>query len=327
MDSSLKYVEKKKSIAVILSAYSGHKYIATQVNSILNQEYNMDEYQLKPYIRDDSKYKDEKMDKYLRSLKADSRVVILSKNTENIGVKKSFYELLKYVKSDYYFFSDQDDIWEKNKISTFMSQFKLLDSKIPALIYSDLLLIDSENNSLESTMKDTVGKNRNSNSFFNRLLDDAITGASMAINQSLRNVVMDDRNYFNKIAMHDSYLGIVASLIGNIVFIDKPLTRYRQPDNNVVGIKTINYNRLNPFKYINRYQWVTQHYKQAIIAKHCLEKHNLLPKPENKNLLQALNDLSSSKRFSYKNYSELVYNARGITDKVVVSYQWLVGIK
>ena len=83
MDSSLKYVEKKKSIAVILSAYSGHKYIATRVNSILNQEYNMDEYQLKLYIRDDSKYKDEKMDKYLRLLKADSLVVILSKNIEH----------------------------------------------------------------------------------------------------------------------------------------------------------------------------------------------------------------------------------------------------
>lgn len=327
MDSNLKYIEDKKNIAVLLSAYSGHKYIEEQVNSILNQRYDADKYQLTLYIRDDSKYKDEQMHKYFESLETDSRVVIINKKIKNIGVQKSFYELLNYARSDYYFFSDQDDIWEKDKMSVFMEQFESLEDQVPALIYSDLLLIDGENNSLKSTMKDTVGKNRNANSFSNRLLDDAITGASMAINRSLRDVVMAKNNYFDKTVMHDSYLGIVASLIGSIIFIDRPLTRYRQHDNNVIGAISKKYHRLNPVKYIKRFQWVNGHYKQAIMAIQCLQEHNQLFKPENSDLLRALINLRDVRRFSYKNYTELVYNAKGVTDKIVVSYQWLIGIK
>lgn len=327
MDSSLKYVENKKKVAVILSVYLGNKYISEQVNSILNQEYNTDEYQLTLYIRDDSMCKDEKMYTYFESLKKNPYVEIINREIENVGVQKSFYELLKYARSDYYFFSDQDDIWEKNKVSIFLEQFKLIDSETPALIYSDLLLIDENNKSMGSTMKETVGKNRDCNSFFNRLLDDSITGASMAINRALRDTVIDEVNYFNSIVMHDSYLGIVASLTGNIVFIDQALTRYRQHSNNVVGIKVKKYSRLNPFKYIERYQWVNEHYKQAILAMYYIRKHGQYVKPENQNLLNALNELNSLQRFSYKNYSQLIRNAKGVTDKIIVSYQWLVGIR
>lgn len=326
MDFNLKYIHDEKiNVAVVLSAYLGHKYIEPQVKSILEQEYDIAKYQLTLYIRDDSQHRDEGMNKYFTSLLSDTRVKFIDENSENIGVRKSYYELLSYVKADYYLFSDQDDIWNKNKFSIFLKNFMELDSAVPILLYSDLLLVDGDNKSLNTTMKDTVGKNRNCNSFSNRLLDDAITGASMGINRLLRDIVVNRENYFNQIVMHDSYLGIVASLSGKIAFVDQPLTRYRQHENNVVGIKSKKYSKVNPLKYFKRYKWVNQHYKQAIIAAHCVKNYNILP--ENQKLLDALESLHDSKRFAYKNYYELVHNARGITDKIIVSYQWLIGIK
>lgn len=328
MDSNLEYVNTNRiNVAVILSAYSGHRYIKEQVDSILNQEYNTDKYTITLYIRDDSKTKDAQMLEYFNSLRKDGRIVFLNNNPENVGVKKSFFELLKYVQSDFYFFSDQDDIWEKNKIAVFLKRYESLDDRTPLLIYSNLLLIDYNNRSLESTMKDTVGKNRGADNFVNRLLDDAITGASMAINRSLRDTIISDKNYFDEIVMHDSYLGIVASLTGKIVYIDEVLTRYRQHNNNVIGVKLKKYGRLNPLKYIMRYKWVNDHYKQAIVAIKCLKNNKQAILPENQPVVDALVTLTNLKRFNLHNYYLLVHATSGITDKIIVSYQWLVGIR
>ena len=68
------------------------------------------------YVNDGSKDKTREIIK--RFALEDDRITFINPDqTENLGVIKSFFTLLKYQESDYYLFSDQDDNWLPEKLS------------------------------------------------------------------------------------------------------------------------------------------------------------------------------------------------------------------
>lgn len=100
-----------KSVQVVMSTYNGEKYLKEQIDSILSQE-GVD---VRLYIRDDGS--SDRTTDILASYQEHKNVKIEKGN--NLGFAKSFLTALDECdEADYYAFSDQDDVWEKDKLST-----------------------------------------------------------------------------------------------------------------------------------------------------------------------------------------------------------------
>ena len=126
-----KYQNKK--VAVILAFYNGNKFIEAQVKSILNQNFkNIDIFIFDDNSSVDIKFKRLKLDK-----NAKSKIKIF-KRKKNVGYAKNFLLGLKEVgkEYDFYAFSDQDDIWEKDKITRGIEVLISSGSKFPKLYCS-----------------------------------------------------------------------------------------------------------------------------------------------------------------------------------------------
>lgn len=226
----------KTKVAVLMSTYNGHQFIKEQILSIVNQQ-NDNSYELNLYIRDDGSKDNTK--KILLELQEMYSNINIINDDLNIGVKASFMTLLKNTTADFYFFSDQDDIWENNKVILFLSKLRDLNGKLPGLVYSELQLIDAEGNSLGETMGDVKGWGNRTDEIKpkNILLNNRVTGAAMAVNDAMKQFFFKSNKdiEFEKIIMHDALMAKTAFLFNNITFIAAPSTLYRQHGNNVIG--------------------------------------------------------------------------------------------
>lgn len=230
-----------KTVAVIMSTYNGEKYLQSQIDSILLQK-DVKNVEVKIYIRDDgSKDKTKKI--IQKNCLIQKNVFEIDKGLTNVGVQGSFFRLLQRVEADYYFFSDQDDIWFPNKVTEFLSEFGKLNNDLPGGVYSDLLLVDAHGKSMGKSMMQLNGWDYNEDRDFASLLFKCrVTGAAFAINRKARDSVIKlDINDFNKVYMHDSFVAQLIAAYNNLRFIPKKLVFYRQHDGNVLGASNNNY--------------------------------------------------------------------------------------
>ena len=98
-------------VAILLATYNGEKYLREQIDSILKQN-GVD---LTLYVRDDGST-DGTID-LLKEYVVNTKAVKLDIG-KNLGVGNSFMQLLYDCPNDFdfYAFSDQDDIWDENKL-------------------------------------------------------------------------------------------------------------------------------------------------------------------------------------------------------------------
>lgn len=129
-------------IAILMATYNGEEFLEEQLKSILWQDFK--DWEL--FFHDD-KSKDDTLkiiDKYVRHYPG--KMHLLVDDAENgRGAKDSFMWLLEHVESEYYMFSDQDDIWLPHKISTVYNRIREEESKSPSLplmVYTDLCVAD-----------------------------------------------------------------------------------------------------------------------------------------------------------------------------------------
>lgn len=105
-------------VSVVMATYNGEEYIVEQLDSIINQSYPVDE-----IIICDDKSTDRTVGvitEYISRKKI--REIKLYENSENLGFAENFNKALNLAKGDYIFFSDQDDIWENEKIQIMLDK-------------------------------------------------------------------------------------------------------------------------------------------------------------------------------------------------------------
>lgn len=227
------------NIAVLMSTYNGDKYIEEQTNSILNQNLSKDD-TIHLFIRDDGS--DPKKSEFVRKHEFPQNVTIMMK--ENVGVKLSFYDLIESISGfDYYFLSDQDDIWLPNKVSRFIQEFEArggIDNASPVGVYSDLWIADEFGESTGERMKTAlISKGITNQTEFHRgrlLKTYFATGASMAFNEAARQAsVRMGRDVFAESHMHDAAIATMLILTGDLFYLNEPLVNYRQHGGNLLG--------------------------------------------------------------------------------------------
>lgn len=221
-------------LSVALCTYNGERYITTQINSILCQSHPVDEI----VICDDGST-DKTID-ILESIRKTSPVVIhIHKNSTNLGVCANFEQAVNLCKGDIIFLSDQDDIWEKDKVESVVSWFE--EHKDKSAVFTDANLInESDTPFIEKTLWECIGFNRKMRKYFDDGLDlesffiNKATGATMAIRKALRFHFAKYCNNDN--VLHDYCLALKALDTSALGYIDKTLIQYRIHGSQQAGI-------------------------------------------------------------------------------------------
>lgn len=217
-------------VNILMATYNGEKFLAQQIESIQKQTFK--EWNL--LIRDDGS-SDETCDIIRNFTAKDSRIRFINENEHhNLGVIKSFFTLVNYEVADFYFFSDQDDVWLPEKLSVSLEAAKHKASDVPLLVYTDLKVVNQELNILQDSMIRAQSHHANT-TLLPELTENTVTGGTMMINHALA------EKWFtpNDILMHDWFLALLAASLGEIIYLDLPTQLYRQHDNNVLGARTM----------------------------------------------------------------------------------------
>lgn len=104
-------------VSVVVCTYNGEKYIALQLDTVLQQTYA----NLEIIIVDDASTDNTK--NILEQYRAKDNRIKLFFNDTNLGYNKNFEKGIGFAAADYIAISDQDDIWELNKIEIMINNW------------------------------------------------------------------------------------------------------------------------------------------------------------------------------------------------------------
>ncbi|MEH0690589.1 glycosyltransferase family 2 protein [Vibrio cholerae] len=225
---------KDINVAVLLSVYNGEKYLEAQLDSILSQSYDC---VINIYIRNDGS--SDSSESIIRNYTGKYENIHFMDNQDNLGCARSFFELLFLVRSDYYFFCDQDDVWHTDKIRNTLALYGN-DDTLPILAHTDLNIVDEELNvTCDSFYKfqklnPEIGMNKNK-----IVIQNYIVGCTICINEPMKQLLDQDFiiNNADKIAMHDWWVALCAVFFAEVRFHNEPSIDYRQHNSNVLGAK------------------------------------------------------------------------------------------
>lgn len=225
-------MDKVSNIAILLATYNGALYIREQIDSLLSQTFT--DWHL--YIHDDGSTDDTIA--IIRALinEHPQKITLLEYPSQG-GACRNFLSLLEAVEAPYYMFCDQDDVWMPTKIETSYARLKTLEQQqpdIPLLVHSDLTLTDACLNVIDdSFVRNQRIKLAAIKTYEDYAATNTVTGCTTLFNQQAKACI---RRPYDKAIMHDAWLCLSVVAQGGLVdFIDEPLVKYRQHDNNTLG--------------------------------------------------------------------------------------------
>lgn len=210
-----------KKVQILMSTYNGEEYIREQLDSILAQNYP----DVDILIRDDGSTDDtyvilkeyEEMHQNINAFQG-----------ENIGVNKSFFELLRRSNRDatYIGFCDQDDYWLPEKIERAVE--RLENIKGPALYCGAKTLVDENLEKLEEQQDTHLIPG-----FGNAVIESICSGCTTLMNRELVDIIVE--RLPEDVIHHDWWCYMAATYLGSMYYDRKSYIYYRQHGNNEVG--------------------------------------------------------------------------------------------
>ncbi|WP_167958661.1 glycosyltransferase [Anaerosporobacter faecicola] len=231
-----------KKVIILLSTYNGEKYLSSQLDSILAQDYP----NIMLCIRDDgsSDHTIEILDQYVKRYPNVSYYA-----GHNIGVIKSFFDLIRNAPEDgdYYAMADQDDVWCTNKITEAVKKMEQEENQtLPMLYCAAMTLVDSKLQYVK-----TLQRKRSKLCLENGLVENLCTGCTSLMNHNLWEKIICNIPTFT--VMHDYWTYLVALSVGKVIYDENSYILYRQHSNNTLG---------TPKNYIEHLWLGLKHYKQ-----------------------------------------------------------------
>ena len=232
---------RKEKVSVAMATYNGEKYIEKQIRTILDNLGKKDEL----IISDDGS-----IDNTIDIIKAieDKRIILL--NGPKKGLKKNFENAIKNTTGDYIFLSDQDDLWEMNKVEKIIQCFE--DNNF-ILIQHDAIVIDEN----ENIMFNSFAEHRKvKTGIIKNLLKNSYHGCCIAFKKELKKEILPIPD---NIYLHDEWIGLVGELNGKTYFLNEKLIKYRRHNSNSssfkhLSLKNMAINRFNYAKELLKYK-------------------------------------------------------------------------
>ncbi len=229
--------EEKQTAAILMAVYNGEQFLREQLDSILAQSFR--DWIL--YVSDDGST-DESLKILEEYRKKDARIAGIYQNEGPHGAFCNFYSLMRRIRESnqppsYYFYCDQDDIWEPEKLEVSVKAMREAEStygRIPLLCYSDLQMMDEAGHPAPETIAQgrRIELTNPLDIFFAHRY---VWGTTMGHNRALWERLTLPEDLSDEIS-HDNYLAKYAAVYGKILYLDKPLVRYRRHGGNVSSI-------------------------------------------------------------------------------------------
>jgi hypothetical protein len=157
-----------------------------------------------------------------------------------VGVHKNFARGLNEAivasgdKTDLFAFCDQDDSWHPEKLARQVAIFA--DPNV-SLCHTDARIVSRDGEELAPSLFAYESRSRSS-SFADLLIMNSVTGMTAVFRHDVawaaRTFPLSGCRYI----LHDHWVALVASLMGEVRFIEQPLVNYTQHAANVLGARS-----------------------------------------------------------------------------------------
>jgi len=224
-------------VCVLLSCFRGQDFISSQAESIAQQTgvgiqvvFHMDE----------------------ECSSTESLVRLWLPNAQRqvppvgLGLPQAFFALVAAASDTaaYYAFSDQDDVWEPNKLARAVAAL-CEEGDQPTLWVCRIAPFRHKTGEFLPVHPRRIPHP----SFGNALVETIAPGCAMVWNRALQEILLKGLPVEDAL-MHDSWTYLVASAFGRVMVEPEPLVHYRVHDNNTVGIRNDVRSRTRRFKQL-----------------------------------------------------------------------------
>jgi len=207
-------------VSVAMATYNGADFLKEQLSSILGQSYP----NLEIIITDDAS-SDETL-AILRDFEKNYRKIKIFRHRLNQGITATFENSIKNCSGDFIAISDQDDIWELNKIEVLMNAMENEDA-----ICSDSELVDKSGQTMNKRISSLV----NLKSFYSGvpfLMGICLPGHTMMMQGDFARYILP----MPVEIMYDRWISFCAAANNGIKYVHLPLVKYRQHESNYFGV-------------------------------------------------------------------------------------------
>lgn len=201
MDSAL-----DRRVSVVMCTYNGASFLSEQLETILRQTYPV--YEI--IVQDDGST-DRTMEILNRYKARYPRIKVYSNEGER-GVNSNFFSALRRATGDYIAISDQDDLWELDKIE---KQMDRIGDALLCFHYSKPFSEDGSPIAFDHRIPNY--------SLMRMIYFNMIPGHTMLMRKELLSMLVDERSF-----LYDALLALAAGVRDSIVFIPEILVNQRR---------------------------------------------------------------------------------------------------
>lgn len=205
-------------VSAAMAVYNGERYLSEQIVSILSQLGPNDELVLSLDPSNDES------EQIIRRFAENDRRIVFVKGP-GLGVISNFENALKSTHGEYIFLSDQDDVWQDDKLARCLDV--LQKDGVSAVIHDAYITNESLHVQKESALGDSFHTGAFRNIVRNRYI-----GCCMAFKRDLLSYALP---FPSNLPMHDQWIGILANRFGTVEYIHKPLILYRRHGGTATG--------------------------------------------------------------------------------------------
>ncbi len=214
----MEVARKRAPVEVCMTTYNGINYVKEQVLSIVKQ---LKEDDCLSIVDDGST--DGTLEYLMELASLDSRINLYQHHRQGVVFNIEF--LLKKAQASYIFLSDQDDIWDSDKVDIILNYFQQHPNI--DVVMTDLRVI----NHINELMYPSFCYERQCRlGFWPNLLKNSYIGCAMAFRKEALDYILP---FPKQIPMHDWWIGLIASKYAKMDILFRTTMSYRRHEDNV----------------------------------------------------------------------------------------------
>ena len=218
---------------ILLAAYNGERHLPALTESIRQQT----DSDFSVLMQDDGST-DQTVPILEKLCAEDSRFTMGSESGRHLGAAGNFLSLIRQAEGDCFLLCDQDDLWEPEKTARLKTAMREAERQYgkdcPLLVHSDCRLISEQGEPVADSFFRHQGWDPKAVTLPPLLVQNNVTGCTLIMNRALAGLIAA-HGRAKDLFMHDWFIALTAAAFGHVIFLNEPLTRYRQHGDNAIG--------------------------------------------------------------------------------------------
>lgn len=225
-------------IEILLASFQGARFIREQIDSILHQQ----DTRWHLTVSDDGSTDGttDILDAYVQ--KYPDKISRVRSGQRFGHARDHFFWLIRQCSASYMMTCDQDDVWHPDKVGKTLDALQKAEERhgehTPILVFSDQTPTDEQLKPLAPSLVRYQNQYVESFDYRSLLIQNVVTGCAMGFNRALVELASRCADS-QQVIMHDWWMAVVAARFGQVVYIDQPLSDYRQHGSNSVGAQNV----------------------------------------------------------------------------------------